>query len=125
VELAGLDHVLVAAPTGCEDAARRFYGELLGLREIPKPPSLLREGGVWFEVGAQQVHVGGTRDFTPSRKGHPALRARSGEALEAIAARLAAAGADVRWDERLPGVRRFYTDDPWGNRVEILVSENR
>jgi len=32
-----------------------------------------------------------------------------------------AAGAPVRWDDRLEGVRRFYTEDPWGNRIELCV----
>jgi DNA-binding transcriptional LysR family regulator len=41
--------------------------------------------------------------------------------LDAIAARLVAAGAPVRWDDRLPGVRRFYTADPFGNRLELLA----
>jgi catechol 2,3-dioxygenase-like lactoylglutathione lyase family enzyme len=46
--LAGVDHVQVAAPPGCEAEARRFYGELLGLAEIAKPESLAAAGGVWF-----------------------------------------------------------------------------
>jgi catechol 2,3-dioxygenase-like lactoylglutathione lyase family enzyme len=50
----GLDHVQLAAPAGCELAARRFFGELLGLAEIEKPPALAGRGGVWFVVGAQQ-----------------------------------------------------------------------
>jgi predicted enzyme related to lactoylglutathione lyase len=42
--------------------------------------------------------------------------------LDALAARLAQAGAKVGWDDALPGVRRFYTEDPWGNRVEVLAN---
>ena len=72
-------------------------------------------GGVWFEPG---VHLGVERDFAPARKAHPGLRV---EDLDAIAARLADAGADVEWDERWPGVRRFYTRDPFGNRLELLA----
>jgi catechol 2,3-dioxygenase-like lactoylglutathione lyase family enzyme len=109
-----LDHVQVAMPTGGEDAARRFYTGLLGLPEIPKPESLRATGGVWFEPG---VHMGVEADFRPARKAHPGLSTTD---LDGIAARLAAAGADVEWDERLPGVRRFYTRDPFGNRIELL-----
>ena len=54
----GLDHVQVAAPKGCEAEARAFYGEILGLPEIPKPPALLPRGGCWFQCGAQQIHIG-------------------------------------------------------------------
>ncbi len=109
-----LDHVQVAIPAGGEDAARRFYTGLLGLAEIPKPESLRSTGGVWFEPG---VHLGVEADFSPARKAHPGLGTTD---LDGVAARLTAAGADVEWDERLPGVRRFYTHDPFGNRIELL-----
>ncbi len=39
---------------------------------------------------------------------------------EAMAARLRAAGAAVRPDAELPGYRRFYADDCFGNRLEFL-----
>ena len=110
-----LDHVQVAAPPGCEAAARAFYGELLGLEEVEKPQPLRGRGGVWF----RQLHVGVETDFTPARKAHPALAVGD---LDALALRLEAAGARVEWDGALPGVRRFYTSDPWGNRVELLGS---
>ncbi len=109
-----LDHVQVAAPPGCEAEARRFYGELLGLAEVAKPEPLRARGGVWFE----HLHVGVEVEFSPARKAHPALRA---DDLDTLAERLAAAGAPVEWDESLPGVRRFYTADPWGNRVELMA----
>jgi catechol 2,3-dioxygenase-like lactoylglutathione lyase family enzyme len=119
--ITGLDHVQVAAPPGCEAAARRFYGELLGLPEVPKPESLVAGGGLWFALGAQQLHVGVAEEFSPALKGHPGLAVAGDAELDDLAARLGAAGAPVRWDDRLPGVRRFYTDDPWGNRLELLA----
>ncbi|MGH3029486.1 MAG: VOC family protein [Gaiellaceae bacterium] len=119
--LAGLDHVQVAAPPGCEAEARRFYGELLGLAEIAKPESLAAAGGVWFACGAQELHVGVAEDFAPATKAHPGLRVTDAAALDELAERLRAAGARVEPDDRLPGRRRFYTQDPWGNRVELLA----
>jgi catechol 2,3-dioxygenase-like lactoylglutathione lyase family enzyme len=116
----GLDHVQVAAPPGCEREARGFYGRLLGLREIAKPDSLQAGGGVWFAAGEQELHVGVAADFAPATKAHPGLRAGSAAELDALAERLTAAGADVRWDDRIPGRRRFFTADPWGNRIEVL-----
>jgi catechol 2,3-dioxygenase-like lactoylglutathione lyase family enzyme len=117
-QVTGLDHVQVAAPPGCEAEARRFYGELLGLEEIDKPEELRARGGVWFRCGgAQQLHVGVERDFRAATKAHPALAA---DGLDELAARLAAGGAPVTWDDALPGTRRFYTADPWGNRIELL-----
>jgi len=121
--ITGLDHVQVAAPPGCEAAARRFYGDLLGLAEAAKPAPMRASGGVWFSLGggAQQLHVGIADPFAPSRKGHPGLAVAGEAELHALAGRLEAAGAPVRWDDRLPGVLRFYTDDPWGNRLELLA----
>jgi catechol 2,3-dioxygenase-like lactoylglutathione lyase family enzyme len=118
--IVGLDHVQVAAPRDSEEAARRFYGDLLGLPELAKPEPLRARGGVWFQVGAQQLHIGIETQFEPARKAHPALRVMPSD-LDVVAQRLRAGGAEVTWDEGLPGVRRFYTADPWGNRIEVLA----
>src|SRR5436305_14463833 len=115
----GLDHVQLAAPAGCEAEARRFYGELLGLEELPKPPALQGRGGAWFRLGAQQLHIGVDERFVPARKAHPALSVAD---LDRLAERLAAAGEEVAWDDAIAGVRRFFTHDPWGNRLEFVAA---
>jgi catechol 2,3-dioxygenase-like lactoylglutathione lyase family enzyme len=117
-----LDHVQIAAPPGCEAEACRFFGDLLGLTELEKPGSLRSRGGAWFALGDRQLHVGVEQPFAPSRKAHPAFRVPAGQ-LEALAARLEAAGERVDWDDSLPGFRRFYTADPWGNRLELLARD--
>jgi catechol 2,3-dioxygenase-like lactoylglutathione lyase family enzyme len=120
--IAGLDHVQIAAPAGCEAAARAFYGGLLKLRELPKPPALAARGGVWFALGSHwQLHVGVDRAFVAARKAHPALSLDSPAALKALAGELELRGHAVRWDTDLPGVERFYVDDPFGNRLELLA----
>ena len=119
--IVGVDHVQVAAPPRCEDAARRFYGELLGMPELPKPPVLAARGGCWFRCGAQELHVGVEESFPPARKAHLGLVAESLADLEALAARLTAAGHDVVWDDANPGVTRFHVHDPWGNRLELVA----
>ena len=111
----------VAAPVGGEDAARRFYGGLLGLSELEKPEALRARGGVWFACGAHQLHVGVTPDFLPATKAHPALRVALSD-LDQLAKRLGEAGVEVQWDEAIPDVRRFYVADPWGNRLELIGS---
>jgi catechol 2,3-dioxygenase-like lactoylglutathione lyase family enzyme len=117
-----LDHVQLAAPAGREAQARRFYGELLGLAEVEKPEGLQPRGGVWFALAAgAQLHVGVAEGFAAAVKAHPGLRVADVGALERLAARLADAGVAVTWDEELPGVRRFFTADPWGNRLELLA----
>jgi catechol 2,3-dioxygenase-like lactoylglutathione lyase family enzyme len=123
--ITGLDHVQVAAPPNCEHEARSFYGSLLGLREVPKPAALAGAGGLWFECGTQQLHVGVEEPFLASRKAHPGLAVADAGTLDVLADRLASAGAPVRWDERLGAVRRFYTEDPWGNRLELCVPPAR
>jgi catechol 2,3-dioxygenase-like lactoylglutathione lyase family enzyme len=116
--LAGIDHVQLAAPPGCEAEARRFFGEILGLEEVAKPPALQARGGVWFRVGAQQLHVGVEEGFAPAAKAHPAFLVPE---YEGVRARLAAAGVEVRDDDAIAGVRRCYVADPWGNRIELIA----
>lgn len=112
-----LDHVQIAAPSGCEEEARRFFGELLGLPELEKPEPLAARGGAWFQIGAQELHVGVEAEFEPARKAHPAFAV---DDVDELATRLEAAGVEVQWDDELPGVHRFYAVDPWGNRLEFL-----
>lgn len=118
----GIDHVQIAGPVGCEREARWFFGELLGLTEIEKPELLRQRGGVWFALGLQQLHVGVEAPVSPARKAHPALSVLPAE-LDALAARLTAAGVKVVWDHALPARRRFYSEDPWGNRLELVASD--
>ena len=122
-EIVGLDHVQVAAPAGCEDEARRFYGTLLGFVELGKPPLLAARGGVWFRAGAHQLHVGVDEEFAPARKAHPAFRLNSVAALERLARALADEGVEVAWAdlEEIPASARLFVSDPWGNRLELVA----
>ena len=115
--IVGLDHVQLAMPAGEESAARRFYGEVLGLAEVPKPEALRARGGVWFAGPGFGLHLGVEADFRPARKAHPAFQVRD---VEKVAERLEVAGYSPLWDDALPGVRRFYAHDPFGNRLEFL-----
>jgi catechol 2,3-dioxygenase-like lactoylglutathione lyase family enzyme len=117
----GIDHVQLAAPAGCEDEARQFFGGVLGLREVEKPPSLAVSGGVWFNAGEQKIHIGIEKDFAPASKAHPALLVESTR-LDELASRLEQGGAPVTWDRRLAPLRRLYTTDPWGNRIELVAA---
>jgi catechol 2,3-dioxygenase-like lactoylglutathione lyase family enzyme len=121
MKIVGIDHVQIAAPSGAEDVAREFYGDLLGLTVLVKPPVLAARGGVWFECGPQQLHVGIEPDFRPARKAHPALLVSG---LEELQSRLEAAGYEVRAGEDIPGVRRAFVFDPFGNRIELVEQAN-
>ncbi|MFG2264963.1 VOC family protein [Streptomyces sp. NPDC048720] len=115
--LVALDHVQLAIPPGSEDTARAYYVDVLGMTEIPKPPVLAARGGCWFRAGPVHLHLGAETDFRPARQAHPGLRVTD---IEACAARLTAHGAPVTWDDDLPGHRRFFSEDPAGNRLEFL-----
>ena len=99
---------------------REFYAGVLGLAEIPKPPVLAARGGCWFRGYGIELHVSPDPDFQPVRKAHPGLLWPD---LDDLAVRLESAGYLVRWDSDFPGMRRFYADDPFGNRLEFLTPE--
>lgn len=115
-----LHHVQLAMPSGEEAAARVFYGGVLGLTEVAKPPALAARGGAWFRGGALEVHLGVEDPFVPARKAHPGIEV---DDLDAVQRRLADAGVTVRPDELFPGYRRFYADDCFGNRLEFLAPD--
>lgn len=118
-----LAHVQIAAPPGCEADARRFFGDLIGLREVEKPEPLRKRGGVWFAVGDRQLHIGVEEEFTAARKAHPAFILSPAD-LDLIANRLTSSGVHIAWDSSLPDERRFYCQDPWGNRIEFLADRS-
>jgi catechol 2,3-dioxygenase-like lactoylglutathione lyase family enzyme len=112
-----IDHVQLAMPVGEEERARAFYGTLLGMTEMPKPPELAKRGGCWFACGPVQVHLGVESDFRPARKAHPAFRCFD---YRGITTRLRAAGLEVKEDESIPGAQRCHISDPFGNRIELI-----
>lgn len=115
----GIDHVQLAAPEGCEKEARDFFNQILGWTEIPKPEQLQKRGGVWFQCGVHQVHIGVQHDFVPASKAHPAFHVQN---LEELREHLHKHSIQVLDDEARAdeGVRRFYLNDPFGNRLEFL-----
>ena len=114
----GIHHVQITIPKGAEDAARDFYCDLLGLKEIPKPDELAGRGGFWLEVGDRQVHVGTEDDV--DRSGSKAHVAYAVKDLDESRRILSAAGVAVKEGIQIPGPRRFEFRDPFGNRIEFL-----
>jgi catechol 2,3-dioxygenase-like lactoylglutathione lyase family enzyme len=118
VEIVGIDHVQLLMPTGGEAAARRFYGELLGLREVAKAEELAPRGGCWFVgIGGTAVHLSVDQRFIAAHKAHPGLIVMD---IDAARRALAAGGARVVDDDSGLPVRRCYTEDPFGNRIELI-----
>jgi catechol 2,3-dioxygenase-like lactoylglutathione lyase family enzyme len=112
----GYDHVQVAIPVGGEASARAFYAGLLGMAELEKPPALAARGGCWFASGTAILHLGVEEPFAPARKAHPAFVV---DDLDALDATLTAAGHPTTPANEIPGVRRFHSADPFGNRLEF------
>ena len=116
----GIDHVQLAMPAGGEEQARRFYGGILGLPEVPKPPELARRGGCWFESDRVKIHLGVDKIFHPATKAHPGLLVSD---LKTIIARCRAQGFDIIDDAPLPGYERVFLSDPFGNRLELMEQD--
>lgn len=119
MQITGYDHVLITAPPGSEDRVRAFYGEALGLEEIPKPASLKARGGVWFRCGDLQLHVGIEDNPGNERtRRHVAFRVRD---LDEVRAALEAHGFPIEEAQpEIEGVRRLHCRDAAGNRVELV-----
>jgi catechol 2,3-dioxygenase-like lactoylglutathione lyase family enzyme len=111
-------HAQITIPTGAENAAREFYCDFLGLKELQKPESLKARGGFWLELGAFQIHVGTEADFDRTKtKAHLAYQV---ENLSAWREKLGEKGIKILEGIPIPGYDRFEFRDPFGNRVEFL-----
>jgi catechol 2,3-dioxygenase-like lactoylglutathione lyase family enzyme len=114
-----LDHVNVTVPKALEGAAKRFYGEVLGLTEIPKPGEARARGGAWYACGEVQLHL----SLEEPAAGQALSRRHVCVVVEdlAVAERTCAtAGLTIEPDDRpIPGWSRFYVRDPGGNRIEV------
>lgn len=117
IQFKRFDHVQVCIPPGAEDAAREFYGGLLGLEEIEKPEVLKKNGGLWYAVADVQLHVG-VEDLVAPSKRHPAFDV---EEAKRVRAHLERHGVRTKDEPDIPGVvHRFSLFDPFGNRIELL-----
>ncbi|HXL96823.1 MAG TPA: VOC family protein [Steroidobacteraceae bacterium] len=117
-----IDHVQLAMPPGGEDRAREFYQGVLGIPEVPKPADMAKRGGCWFESGDLKVHLGVEQQFRPARKAHPAFIVSD---LVALVARLRSAGSPLTEDRSLTEYDRFFVEDPFGNRIELMGPKAR
>ncbi|MCM2533137.1 VOC family protein [Neobacillus pocheonensis] len=112
-----IDHIQLAAPKGFEEAAREFFSGILGLTEVDKPEELKKRGGVWFEFGTFQLHIGVEEPFSPAKKAHPAFVV---ENIEELKLHLKGKNVVFKEDDNLPGANRIFLEDPFGNRLELL-----
>jgi len=111
VRILGLDHVQLAIPRDGLEAARAFYGSLLGFEEQQRPPST--NPGIWFVASRTILHLTVEEPFTPARRAHPAFLV---ESLKTCQLELEAAGHP----STPASEARFHVFDPFGNRLEFL-----
>jgi catechol 2,3-dioxygenase-like lactoylglutathione lyase family enzyme len=101
-------------------ASVRFYRDVLGLPELPRPD--FGFPGAWFRLGVtQELHLIGHREReVGQRAGHFALLVSD---IDAAAARLRAAGAEFRGPKPRPdGALQVFTADPDGNVIELCAN---
>ncbi len=109
-------HLYLLAPGASADEVRRFYGDALGLREIPKPSSLAPVSVLWFSAGPLVFHVGFPVEGIVGG-GHTALAVND---VDAARDRFLGMGYAVDENVIPMGYPRFYVRDSWGNQFEIL-----
>ena len=117
IGIVAIDHVNVVVSKSQEDAAKLFYGSVLGLNEIPKPLELRANGGAWYSLGGMQLHLSAKAEAGVDKKGHVCFTVANVAAAEL---RVAAAGVEIIPDDMpVAGQPRFYVRDPGGNLIEI------
>lgn len=114
IQFKRLDHVLITVPFGQREAAREFYTQVIGIREI--------EGNhpnhaLWFEIGGIELHI--TEEDKPSKlyAHHPAFEI---ENLKDAIVHLERHGVEVSYSSKIEGRERFFIRDPFGNRIEFI-----
>ncbi len=111
-----LDHFQICIPVGEEAAARKFYTDILGLTEIEKPVELRANGGLWYQVGDVQLHIGVEAQINKSKR-HPAFEILG---IDEVRDYLWEKGIRIQEEIQVPGLSRLSLFDPFDNRIELL-----
>jgi len=118
IKVDSLNHIAI----NITDLARskKFYAELLGLEEIERPESF-KFPGAWYRIGTFVLHLVGRKERDPELTSHFCLLV---DDVHGAAKALQAAGFEIKWETlKIPGVDRFFTRDPDGNRIELQGSD--
>ncbi len=118
---ARLQHVSVPRPPDSEAITRAFYGELLGLEEIPPPNSLRSAEVIWFKTGGDaELHIFREDPSDDPSQRHFCLVVAD---LRSLREKLAEAGYAPYDVTPIPGRPRFFCRDPFGNIIEFTSIE--
>jgi hypothetical protein len=113
----GIEHVALAYPAGRIDEVRAYYIGLLGLSEIDRPASIATPG-VWLDCGAVQLHFSNDPAFNVQERPHTALLV---DGLRELVTQLQGKGYTAQQAAPLGGRERFFTWDPFGNKLELVA----
>ncbi len=118
-----LQHAAITVPAEGLERARHFYSDILGLREVPRPPELQTRPGIWYSFGSTELHIQ-ARPNAPVEKsdGHPAFVV---DDIDAWQQRFEAHGIEVIEQPTIYGRRRFNVRDPFGNLLELMTEGDR
>lgn len=113
IEFTRLDHILMCIPEGQTAQAREFYGNVLGLHEIPGDhPS----GAIWFQIADIQLHLREEAGGNYSKR-HPAFEvANLGEAEQFLINQ----NLTIEYSSEIDGRQRCFFRDPFDNRIELI-----
>ena len=114
IQLTGVHHVSIVVTD--VERARRFYGGVLGLREIARPATF-DFFVVWYDLGGQHIHLIPREQSDTASPRHLALHVGNGKAAREHFARM---GVPTRETTPIPGCDRFFVNDPDGNLIEIM-----
>lgn len=119
IEITEINHVQITVTRSVEEAAKHFYGSVLGLEEIPKPGESARRGGAWYRCGSVELHVSIEESATANDESKRHVCYMVSDVSRAESA-LREAGVEIIPDRQpIEGWLRFYVRDPGGNRIEI------
>ncbi len=120
INIIAIDHVNVIVPKTLEDAAKHFYGSVLGLKQIPKPVELQARGGAWYQLGSVQLHLSAKAEVANQPRGHVCFTIDDVAFAEE---QLGEEGVEIIPDDQpVAGQPRFYVRDPGGNLIELSQS---
>lgn len=114
LQVTQIDHVSVIITD--VERSRRFYRDVLGLKEIPKPRTF-DFVVLWFDLGNMHVHLLLKDNPDTISPRHFALRVKDAAGARAYFQKRGVPTAETT---PIPGADRFFIADPDGNRIEII-----
>ena len=126
-----------ATITGCHhmavcvhdiDEARRFYGEILSLVELERPPEIAGKfRSAWYLIGSSELHVVENPDFQPLDSPLAPHIAVGTSDFDAFTAQVVDRGGKFSFGPGTgpDGIRRAVIEDATGNAVEITAAPLR